>query len=213
MSQSWRQQLQSITRDAQLRMVQSNRSQQDNKLGLKNTNKTRAKGKANVQSRNQFGQSTSFSCVPQSSAAVPWELQQQTLKKTHLVTTNKNKGKEDAIDCSQSLPFITMLPWGIPTKVLRGLGYSRAGSLGLSGSSIQLPDSVPLPPLSTQPVSFSTYQKNSPCFLARQDALQAMLAKQAIQVIPQQSVTLGFYSRTFIVPKRLQEKEKAKTYN
>ena len=83
-------------------MVQPNRNQQDNKLGPKNTNKTPANGKANVQPRIQFGEYTSFSRVHQGGAAVPGEQQQQTPKKSHLVTTttNRNKGKEDVIDCS-----------------------------------------------------------------------------------------------------------------
>ena len=57
------------------------------------------------------------------------------------------------------------------------------------------------PPLSAQPVSFTTYQKGSPRFLALKDAIEEMIQKEAVESIPLDKMSAGFYSRMFVVPK------------
>ena len=55
------------------------------------------------------------------------------------------------------------------------------------------------PPLTTTPVAFPTYRQDSPRHQALQAAVEAMVAKAAIEPVNPQSP--GFYSRLFVVPK------------
>ena len=54
------------------------------------------------------------------------------------------------------------------------------------------------PPLSRVPVAFNSYQPGSDRFMALQDAVAAMISKEAVELAPDSP---GFYSRMFIVPK------------
>ena len=55
------------------------------------------------------------------------------------------------------------------------------------------------PPLSTEPITFQSYQHQSSKFIALQESVSKMLLKQAIEPVLDQSP--GFYSRLFVVPK------------
>ena len=80
-----------ITRDAQLRIVQSNRNTQE-KTGPKNFNKNVSKGKMNTQPKVNYSQSAgNFSRVPQGGAAGSGEQQQSQRK----VTFNNYKQKNN----------------------------------------------------------------------------------------------------------------------
>ena len=58
-----------------------------------------------------------------------------------------------------------------------------------------------LPPLSSSPVNFNSYQKGSPQFLALEVEIQKLIQKAAVEeIVP--PLTPGFYSRIFVVKKR-----------
>ena len=83
-----------ITRDAQLRIVQANRSTQE-KTGPKNFNKNNSKGKSNVQPKVNYtntNMNSNFSRAPQSGAAGSGEQQQyQSQRKVSFNNNNKQK--------------------------------------------------------------------------------------------------------------------------
>ena len=84
----------SITRDAQLKIVQTNRLPQDKTIP-KNLNKTPSKGKSNAQPKNQQGQTSTFSRAPQGGAAAPGEQQQQPQSQRKVsFGGNNNTGKQ-----------------------------------------------------------------------------------------------------------------------